>query len=259
MAAHPLDGVVAKFERAHEHLETLNAEVRAFADEKPHRMTGYLDPDASRYSLRIAVEREPPLRWSILVGDIVHNLRSGLDHLLWQLILVSRKRPSRGNQFPIWTKKPTTQRERQQWQRQVKGLSADILAVLKNVQPYNAGDRAKEHCFALLNALSNEDKHQLPVASVTAIEAHTQGTLSVVATDIETKGYKLTYGRPLEGEQEVLWSNVKITGPNPHMELNGTLPLDVAFGDSLVSGQGLVEILNHCEKVARLFGAQFFA
>ncbi len=37
------------------------------------------------------------------------------------------------------------------------------------------------------------------------------------------------------------------------------LPFDVAFGEALVTGQGLADLLNHAEQLIRLFGTQFFA
>ncbi len=177
MASHPLDGIAAKLDRAQEHLKALHAQLPAFLDEKPHRFVGYLDPQARRYSIRVIIEKDPPLLWSIIVGDFVHNLRSALDHLIWQLVIVGGGKPTRSNQFPIFTQEPHTERQREAWDRMTNGLSEDILNAVKQVQPYTTPDRAKETGLALLNGLSNEDKHRLPVATVTAIERHEEGTL----------------------------------------------------------------------------------
>jgi hypothetical protein len=48
---------------------------------------------------RAQVLREPPPRISVVVGEIVHDLRSALDHLAWQLTLPAKRTNHTG--FPI--------------------------------------------------------------------------------------------------------------------------------------------------------------
>lgn len=50
----------------------------------------------------------PPLRLGVIVGDLVHNVRSALDHLVWQLVLANAQQPTRATQFPVCSK-------REQW------------------------------------------------------------------------------------------------------------------------------------------------
>ncbi len=224
MATHALDGVAAKLDRAQEHLRALHDELPRFVDEKPHRFVGYIDPQASRYSIRVGIEKDPPLLWSIIVGDFVHNIRSALDHLLCQLVILSGVTPDNGHQFPIFTSEPTGGKPLATWNRMTKGLRSDILDAVKKVQPYTSGDRAKENALALLNGLSNEDKHRLPLATVTAIEQHDHGTLSVHAVrDVRIAGYYITVGKPLVHDAEIMWAPVEITGPQPHLEIQGNL------------------------------------
>jgi hypothetical protein len=58
--------------------------------------------DADGFPERFWVRSSDARRdFGIIVGDIAHNLRSSLDHLVWQLVLQNRRLPSRRNQFPI--------------------------------------------------------------------------------------------------------------------------------------------------------------
>ena len=43
----------------------------------------------------------PLIEWSILIGEILYNLRSALDHLVWQLVLANGQTPGRHNEFLI--------------------------------------------------------------------------------------------------------------------------------------------------------------
>lgn len=46
-----------------------------------------------------------PIRPSIISGDMVHNLRSALDHAVWQLVKVSGGQPGSWTYFPIYGNK----------------------------------------------------------------------------------------------------------------------------------------------------------
>jgi hypothetical protein len=259
VVSHPLAGVLAKLNRAQEHLEALHSQLPAFLDRKPHRFSAELDPERRRYSMRVTILEDPPLEWSIIVGDIAHNLRSALDHLAWQLVIASGNKPSGGTQFPIFSTEPVSRNQRESWNRMVKGMRDDILLLIKDVQPYKAGDKANEHSLAALQSLSNEDKHRLPVARMTAIQRHDPPTLSLgEIRDVKTREYHVVVGKVLVDGDEVAWADVDITGPDPKMEVQGTFPFEVAFGKILLSGHGLAEIVDHCRKLAGLFEAGFF-
>jgi hypothetical protein len=44
----------------------------------------------------------PPVRWSVVVGEIIHDLRSALDHLVCQLAIANQNSATMGHQFPIF-------------------------------------------------------------------------------------------------------------------------------------------------------------
>lgn len=101
-----LDGCRAKHERGVEYLNALETEVAEYlgGDPKPYRMWGDFDRERREYVLsgEIVEPIAEPLRWSVTLGDALHNLRSALDHLIWQLVILNTgKRGGRENLFPI--------------------------------------------------------------------------------------------------------------------------------------------------------------
>jgi hypothetical protein len=84
--AHPLDGCRAKIERAKEQVRNLNDEITALLNSGMHRVVGENQMDRSRYVFRL-IGPLVPKRLAVLTGEIVHHLRSVLDHI-WR-----RRRP----------------------------------------------------------------------------------------------------------------------------------------------------------------------
>lgn len=255
-----LDGVLAKLNRADAHLEALKGEIPAFFDLDPYSFREKLDCRGGTYSLHIEVREQPPIQWSVLVGDIIHNIRSALDHLAWQLVLVSGGNPTRRTQFPIFLEEPVDGKPLARWKGMVAGINAPILENVRRVQPYTSGDKAHENGLAILNALSNEDKHRLPVASVTAVARHrAPGERGLVKIrDIEfINEPMIAVERPLKDGDKVIWANVRCTGPRPEIDVQGPISMHVAFRASShhVPVQGLVEVFEHAQVVVGLFEA----
>lgn len=87
-------------------------------------------------------------------GDIVHNLRSALDHLAYQLVLVgSGKEPSRRVEFPIAKDFATYEAEKA---RKVQGMRPLAIKAIDNVKPYKGGNGP----LWRIHELDNIDKHR---------------------------------------------------------------------------------------------------
>jgi hypothetical protein len=52
-------------------------------------------------TFRIHITEEPPFRLGLIFGDFLYNLRSALDNLITQLVLLAGNTPGKHNQFPI--------------------------------------------------------------------------------------------------------------------------------------------------------------
>lgn len=235
-----LDGVRAKLDRAHEHLTALHAETGAFVESEAHAFRGQVQKEESRYVVRLEMREAPPIRLSILVGDLVHNLRSALDHLITQLVVLNGEKPTNRNAFPILME-PNPGALSQQ----LNGVDPEIVSWIETIQPYNGGQEQKDRApLPNLRRLSNEDKHRVILASFSAIPRQDEATLRPnVRRDVEDiTGYHLTVEKPLKDGDVVLWTDITVTGPNPQVDTQGALPLDIGFGAPLVTTQGLVDI-----------------
>src|SRR5438132_4480841 len=101
MTNHPLEGSRLKWERAKQHLEALDAEIGPWPRRKPYRVRPESNAEKTEAILRVDLLDVPPLEWGVVVGDIVHNWRSALDHLAWQLASLSSS-PPKQTEFPIF-------------------------------------------------------------------------------------------------------------------------------------------------------------
>jgi hypothetical protein len=100
---HPLDGVRAKWERLKEQFDQLLTETDTWFNKQPepHFSVGEFDTEAWEWIERFQIREPPPPRLGVLLGDVLHNLRSALDHLMWQVTVLDGGTPNRSTQFPI--------------------------------------------------------------------------------------------------------------------------------------------------------------
>jgi len=163
---HPLDGVQAKLDRSLEHLDALVDEVGVFIKSEPYDTPiGYVgDGWDARY---FHILREPPLRLGIIAGDYAQNLRSALDHLVYQLALLTTKSPQ-GTAFPICVDASSylnsgPHGEPSLRDRCLAGVPDEHRALIDEVQPYVGRSRAEAEVdeLAYLSRFTNTDKHRV--------------------------------------------------------------------------------------------------
>jgi hypothetical protein len=241
---HRLGGLLAKFNRAKQQFDELRFEMDEFfnQDPKPHFFRGYFDTDTWEWIERFQIREKPPLRFGVMLGDCVHNLRSALDHLICQLTMLNggTMDDCARTQFTI-ASKSEAQFEGMA-KTQLAGLSPMHRAVVKSLQPYHAGDQAWRHPLALLAELSNADKHRLvnPTYSVlktdsnAALKRLAEGTYEgdgpnpVVAWFMAKEGQRL--------EHDAVWFRIVfdrsiLTERPKEVKVSGHLTLGIAFGE----------------------------
>jgi hypothetical protein len=82
-----LENIGEKLKRADEHIAQLQRELRAFIKKAPASHIVNDDAEASESFRRFHERRIIDARLSVLAGDVLHQLRSSLDHLLCGLVL----------------------------------------------------------------------------------------------------------------------------------------------------------------------------
>src|SRR5690349_16309366 len=97
-----LEGCWAKIERAREHLEPFKREMDEAAEQHPFRAVTHFDPNTgiARYGIQQVLPSS--LRIAVMAGEIIHNLRSALDYIVFLLAKANNVTPTRWHQFPIY-------------------------------------------------------------------------------------------------------------------------------------------------------------
>ena len=144
-----------KVGRAKQHHTELVAKIVAFRNTNPFIIDTKRDPVTRRLIYYLSSVREIPVELSLIAGDIFHNLRSALDHLAYQLLLVGAGNGNFHVAFPIGDDQADFNKKRPR----AKGLRQDALDAIDNLQPYRGGNDK----LWQLHELSKIDKHRLLV------------------------------------------------------------------------------------------------
>lgn len=241
---HPLSGCQLKLDRAYEHVEALNREIAGFLKRKPYEPVGKFDRETSEYLVWMRVRDTPPVRWSIIIGEMVHNLRSALDHLAWQLVRANGGKPTRDTGFPIFTQDPfaesANERTLERWQAMTAGMHPDDVAIIQGCQPYKRGD--KMNSFFVLNSLSNRDKHR-EMHFAQNIMRHSKISFENVR-DCRLEKLMEPYRGTVENETIVQHYRVVRTGDNPYVDMQTECAFDIAFAEPrAIAGFSVTETL----------------
>jgi hypothetical protein len=164
-----LTGVIAKLDWAERHIETFRQTVEHFEARKPatfgFRTEKHPRADGSvEYELYAIIRKPPPRELALIAGDVAHNVRSALDHLVY--VLSSRTAQRSGKtQFPIFTDEC---RFKVLGVPKIESIRGPERTLIENVQPFAAAVDPANDPLAILNRLSNIDKHRLPLTTVAA-------------------------------------------------------------------------------------------
>jgi len=156
---HPLDGAYQRVNRASEHLLDLKQRINILLQEDFKRATKEtqfirLERGASPVPFLVFsfTPKLPPAICSIIVGEIIYNLRAALDYLVYELACFDSKQDVKRTQFPIERSEKAFERRKGKY---LRGVSPEHVAAIKRLQPFNGCDWTKR-----LNAISNPDKHR---------------------------------------------------------------------------------------------------
>lgn len=156
-----------KVERAIEHISDLGTRIERFFQSRPYEIT--VQDNAASGQREWIVTRAAPLPTdiSIVAGDAIHNLRSALDHLIWQLVVANGGEPDQiRTEFPVWRSESHFKSSRP---GNAKGISKEALDVLYELKPYKGGN---DNLWQL-HKLDIVDKHRLLLAVACGFQSFT--------------------------------------------------------------------------------------
>lgn len=144
MIAASFEGVHEKLARAEQHFKVLYGEFRELIEREPQPFgisIPYFDARTGYYVCKAIVTDSPPMRLGVILGDVIHNARSALDHLVWQLVIANGKTPTRSNAWPIVTNP-------REWESsgvsRLRGINPKQIELIDQGQPYKAGRNARK-------------------------------------------------------------------------------------------------------------------
>ncbi len=183
--------------------------------------------------------RRPPVEWSIIVGEILYNLRSALDHLVWQLVLANGQNPGRHNEFPIVLNHESWGQTRG---RALKGVSQRHEAMIGFLQPYNAGIGIQFDIGMLkvLNDLGNKEKHRHLVLAMIVSRG-----IEPLDSQLDDMSARPPFrGSLITGRIET--GKVLLELNNANMDIVPSFKVDVGFANIDLPGRTLPHILDKC-------------
>jgi hypothetical protein len=262
----PLLSTRAKLRWAHDHRDTLYDQLEAAIDPDIHPITWdtTLEPDSDdsarrRAVVRIASTPKFTAEHSLLLGDVIHALRSALDHLAWAVVQKHGRRDLSEDEermvgFP-------TSLTRKGFAKKVKTAMPDVgdqfVSLTEKYQPYQPTDEAL--MIERLAELDNTDKHRFIIPTIAPVAAF---QLDVEYHDCQPVGrVRWLVGpmtepgfRPLSVDMPVLEVAVVTKGDQPDVRLVGrmsTAPVLEALGVNVFAQ--LDEFASVCDEIVTEF------
>jgi hypothetical protein len=150
-----------KFARARQLFLELSAKVDLHATSTVKGLRGEVGSEglSATFHARITTPA-PTYEWSLILADSIHNYRTALDALTWELAHLDGARPhvkfSKQIYFPICSSAT-------QWRKQVEGplasIPKDLLERLHSLQPYHVPP-VDSAVGTILHRLDIADKHK---------------------------------------------------------------------------------------------------
>jgi len=152
-----------KLSRAKKHVSALKRSIAAYTTQKPYKVVS-----KAKGEKKINVPKSPPARISILAGEVVYQMRSALDHLVFHVI---KRNPKVASIDPDWfehcefplrlrlkpgQKPPLSKRY---FSSALPGISDPEFTFIESVQPYYRVGTVN-NAMRYLRILSNIDKHR---------------------------------------------------------------------------------------------------
>ena len=129
-------GIHAKISRASDQIDSLKADMDRFCENIRRSIVPEVHKEADEQVWVYRGETpNGPIEWSVRLGEILYNLRSALDHLVWQLVLANEQTPGRRNAFPIVNDECDWKRAT----RQLEGVAPEDQQIIRYLQPFTGG------------------------------------------------------------------------------------------------------------------------
>jgi hypothetical protein len=264
-------GVWIKVERAKHHLGDLQARIEGFREDNPYEAIPYDEPDTGDLVYKAKIPNQPPLYWSAIIGDCVHNLRSSLDLLVCEMVRVEGKPFAPNTGFVVFSSEVAfTDEFRSGPPGQIKGVPECAVKLIKRAKPYKGANNP----FWRLHKLDIEDKHKLlvPIGVVhnkiiSTLRLDDFSTIdhdptTIIGNELVTPPHGISMvgpSFPLEDGAEIYRVPPSLRNdPRAQMHVYPKLVIEIAFGEvEVVEGEPIIPALGGLIKFVEGFVKQF--
>jgi len=254
-----------KLRRAKEKLDVFDKEVLAFLKDHPNRLLTHLQPKGQgRYEVLALVKFDvpPPERLQLLAGEVLHQARSALDHLVFAMSLVNSSWKDvdvedARTEFPIFMDASAFHKVHAKGKNKGKPVVGSGIykvrlvepaaqAIIKGLQPYQAGNPL--HLLWILSQLENIDKHRR-----LSLVGGPIGRVQLLPGNFRQISGKVLITRPLKDPAPVMrWEIEALAGFEGKVTVMQEVPPHVAFDESIplpekYAGEILQDILSYIE------------
>lgn len=253
---------LTKILRADHHFKELEKGIRAFVEDETYETVHKANGDTGEYWIELKLPAPDPLL-GIVLGDVVTNLHSALEYLAWKLVCFNRNgvepdKP-RDVSFPITS---SCEADFDNLDIVRKGLlTDDQITAIKGYQPYIHGENAAGTPIAQLKSLADTNKHRSPPVLAVGIPKGNRpvfGNPTFVDCELPfLESFYVEHGM-LDNDAVLAWWRFPSLGPNPRVDMDIEMSLDVALEDGTVIFGGVEHMRAHVIGIVRDIGGQFF-
>lgn len=148
-----LDSVRLKLDRAEEHFNAIAAVLDKFSIGRCEFIPE--EDEETHLGFQRVHLPKPPAQLPLMIADFLYNIRSALDHLVWQLVLAQDSVPQKGKTaFPICDNRENFETQRKR--HRLDGVPDRAAVLIESFQPYAGRDQT----LRTLSSLHERDKHQ---------------------------------------------------------------------------------------------------
>ena len=226
-------GIDAKIERAEKHISDLDAWRCGLGETKPYTILSKPHPIAEIAHTTLYVEDIREIDASLLIGDCVHNLRSALDHLAWQLVEAGGGTPNKDTFFPLCER--IEQYAPALGKGEIHKMREGAKELLRKIQRWESGDDT----LWFIHELDRIDKHRILLTAMLAVEDYgvDLGMNRIIWLQRSGESFPLVRG------YEIV--NMPTSTFNQHSHEDIKLSLHITFGQpKIVQGKSVLPLLN---------------
>src|SRR5450755_3842220 len=104
---HPFAGIAQKLKRADQNIVTLRSEIDTFLKGGKYPTIPHPNDKTWQEATDYHRTKRIPVRFGVLTGEIVHHLRSSLDHIVWHFSSdEARLKAQNVVEFPVFAYEP---------------------------------------------------------------------------------------------------------------------------------------------------------